>query len=326
MLWFSIVCLLFAARATPDEALGIALEGYPYPYAVSFLSVTQEGEPLRMAYMDVPPSGAPNGHAVLLLHGRNFPASSWEPTIRALAAAGYRVVVPDQIGFGKSSKPTFAQSFDALARHTVALLDALSLKRVDVVGHSMGGMLAVRIARAYPDRVEKLVLAAPIGLEDYRLYVPPVATEKLLEQERNLSAEGYRKQLVTNYSLTLPAEQVDLFVQLRERVKASGEYERWLRSFVGSYQMIYGQPVAHEIALIETPTLFIMGANDHNAPGRPYAAEALRPKMGHNVELARAHAARMKAARVEVLEGVGHLVHLEAEKRFNELLLAFLSR
>jgi len=57
-----------------------------------------------------------------LLHGRNFPSSYWAPVIRTLVDAGYRVVVPDQIGFGKSSKPAADLHFDTLARNTIALL------------------------------------------------------------------------------------------------------------------------------------------------------------------------------------------------------------
>ena len=114
------------------------------------------------------------GRTALLLHGRNFPSSYWQATIKALAADGYRVVVPDQIGFGKSSKPLSDLHFDALARNTAALLNSLDIETVDIVAHSMGGMLATRFARTYPARVERIVLAAPIGLEDYRLYVPPV--------------------------------------------------------------------------------------------------------------------------------------------------------
>jgi pimeloyl-ACP methyl ester carboxylesterase len=68
-----------------------------------------------------------------------------------------------------------------------------------------------------------------------------------------------------------------------------------------------------------------MGANDHNAPGRPFAPEALRPKMGDNAQLAQALAARMKSSKVEVFEGVGHLVHLEAKDRFNAVALSFLN-
>jgi pimeloyl-ACP methyl ester carboxylesterase len=157
-----------ASPAAPGEAIGIALEGFPYPYPVHFMPVTLEGEDLRLAYMDVSPERAPTGRTVVLLHGRNFPSSYWEPTIKALAAADYRVVAPDQIGFGKSSKPGFAYNFDAMARVTIALLDSLKITRFDLIGHSMGGMLAVRIARAYGSRIDHLVLYSPIGLEDYR--------------------------------------------------------------------------------------------------------------------------------------------------------------
>ena len=131
----------------------------------------------------------------------------------------------------------------------------------------MGGMLAVRLARAYGSRIDHLVLYSPIGLEDYRFYVPPVTDEELARRERALTADGYRKQLMTNYALSLPSSAIEPFVQLREEIRESGEYPRWLKSFVASYQMIYTQPVAHEIPLIDRPTLFIMGANDHNAPG-----------------------------------------------------------
>src|ERR1700748_446393 len=112
------------------EPYGIGLEGFPYPYPVSMLPIPAGGETLRMAYMDVKPNAPANGRTVLLLHGRNFPSSYWEPTIKALTGGGYRVVVPAQIGFGKSSKPLFALSFDMLARHTALLLDHLNLQRV----------------------------------------------------------------------------------------------------------------------------------------------------------------------------------------------------
>jgi pimeloyl-ACP methyl ester carboxylesterase len=76
--------------------------------------------------------------------------------------------------------------------------------------------------------------------------------------------------------------------------------------------------------LLTQPVLFVMGADDHNAPGRPNAPEALRPKMGENAELAKALAARMANARAEVIPHTGHLVFLEAGQKFDELMLAFL--
>jgi pimeloyl-ACP methyl ester carboxylesterase len=313
-----------AERPFAREPYGIGLEGFAYPYPVSMLPLVNDGEQVRMAYMDVAPA-SPNGRTVVLLHGRNFPSSYWAPVIKTLGEAGYRVVVPDQIGFGKSSKPQGDLHFDALARNTVTLLDHLKIAKADVVAHSLGGMLGVRIARAYPDRVDHLVLTAPIGLEDYRLYVPPTPTEKIIENEDKLTAEGYRKQLETNYALKLPPDQVTPFIDARFNIKGSAEYPRWLRAFVASAQLIYREPVVHEIPLIIQPTLFIMGADDHNAPGRPNAPEALRPKMGENAELAKALAAKMPNARAEVIPETGHLVFLEAPAKYNELLLGFLA-
>jgi pimeloyl-ACP methyl ester carboxylesterase len=314
-----------AAEPAPREPYGIGLEGFAYPYPVNMLPLVNDGEQVRMAYMDVAPA-QPNGRAVVLLHGRNFPSSYWAPVIKTLTDAGYRVVVPDQIGFGKSSKPSADLHFDTLARNTVTLMDHLGIAKFDIVAHSMGGMLGVRITRAYPDRVTHLLLTAPIGLEDYRFYVPPTPTEKILETEEKLTADGYRKQLETNYSLKLPYDQVTPFIDARFNIKGSSEYPRWLRAFVNSAQLIYREPVVHEIPLITQPTLFIMGADDHNAPGRPNAPEALRPKMGQNAELAKALAAKMPNASVEVIPNTGHLVFLEAPAKYDELLLAFLKK
>jgi pimeloyl-ACP methyl ester carboxylesterase len=323
-LLLALTCIS-ADAAEQREPYGIGLEGYAYPYPVSMLPLVNEGEQLRMAYMDVA-STQPNGRVVVLLHGRNFPASYWAPIIKTLTDAGYRVVVPDQIGFGKSSKPSGELHFDNLARNTMALLDHLQIAKADIVAHSLGGMLGVRIARAFPDRINHLLLAAPIGLEDYRMYVPPTPTEKILENEDKLTAEGYRRQLENNYSPKIPPDQITPFIDARFNIKGSAEYPRWLRAFVSSAQMIYREPVVHEIPLITEPTLFIMGADDHNAPGKPNAPEALRPKMGQNADLAKALAAKMPNASAEVIQNAGHLVFLDAPAKFNELMLAFLAK
>src|SRR6476646_10832545 len=108
--------------ALADEPLGIALEGFAYPYPVHMFVISGGGERLDMAYMD--------GRTALLLHGRNFPSSYWQATIKPLSADGYRVVVPDQIGFGKSSKPLSDLHFDQLARNTAALLNSLNVDKV----------------------------------------------------------------------------------------------------------------------------------------------------------------------------------------------------
>ncbi|MEE3622712.1 alpha/beta hydrolase [Nitrospirillum sp. BR 11752] len=308
------------------EPIGIALEGWPYPFPVSYFEFVAEGQTLRQAYMDVAPTGKANGRVALLFHGRNFPASYWDTVIRAFTNDGYRVIATDQIGFGKSSKPDLPYSFDFFAANSAALLDSLGIAQVDLVGHSIGGMLAARFTRTYPERVRRLVLEAPVGLEDYRMTVPPVSDAFLYDREYALSADAYRDFLKNSYSLSVPVAAIEPFVSLRERLKASGEYPRWVTSFIKSYQMIHDQPVVHEYPLIATPTLFIMGAADHNAPGKPYTTKELGAGMGHNADNAKAIAATMPNARVVVFDGVGHLVHLERPDVFNRTALEFLDQ
>jgi pimeloyl-ACP methyl ester carboxylesterase len=131
------------APATPD-----------YPYAPRFLRVNGR----RMHYVDetgpgAPAPGAPG--AVLLLHGNPTWGYLWRDVIPPLLRAGHRVVVPDQIGFGRSEKPheSAAHTLDNHAANVVALLDALDLNRVLLVCHDWGGPTGLAAAATRPDRI-----------------------------------------------------------------------------------------------------------------------------------------------------------------------------
>jgi len=170
ILLFIVFSISFAQEIVQDY--GEHLENLKYPFAVKEISIKIQDQDLKMAYMDLLPK-SPNGKTVLLLHGKNFVAMYWEQTANDLAKAGYRVIMPDQIGFGKSSKPTNIQySFQLLAQNTKAILDKEKISKVNVLGHSMGGMLATRFTLMYPENVEKLILENPIGLEDWKTVVP----------------------------------------------------------------------------------------------------------------------------------------------------------
>jgi pimeloyl-ACP methyl ester carboxylesterase len=155
------------------QALGIGLEEFEYPYPVEFLPVANDLQSLTMAYMDVPPGSEANGSTVVLMHGKAFGGYYFLNVIEALTTAGYRVVVPDQIGWGKSSKPDIHYSFQLFAANTATLLDHLGVGQVSVLGHSTGGMTATRFTLMNPDRVTHLVLEDPLGLVDYRTGIPP---------------------------------------------------------------------------------------------------------------------------------------------------------
>jgi len=306
--------------------LGIGLEEIAYPYPVGFFPVTISGKEQRMAFMDVPPGGgAARGRAVVLLHGKNFWGGYWQETINALAQAGYRVIVPDQIGFGKSSKPDdIVYSFDQMTDHTRALLDYLKVSKAAVVGHSMGGMLAVRFARAYPDRVTHLVLENPIGLEDYRQKAPPRATEELIRDERAQTVEAIRKYRQAYFVRWLPA--YERFVEVPARVRLSGEYERWLRVSALTTQMIYQQPVRHEFPLLQPSTLLIIGQNDRTAIGKDRVSKEVAATLGDYPRLGTEAAKEIPNATLVALPNCGHIPHIEEEEAFHKALLAFLAQ
>ena len=205
------------------EPLGVALEGWAYPYPVQFLQFEMEGRPVRMAFMDVKPEH-PNGQTIVLLHGKNFGSEYWANTLRVLSGYGYRVIAPDQIGFGKSSKPEIRYTFAQLADNTIRLLDHLKLTRVSVVANSMGGMLGVHLARRSPDRVNALVLEDPLGLEDYVPVIPPQQTDNLVKLEMAQTSASYRNFLKSYFPNWRP--EYALLVEHFARVQKRTAYPR----------------------------------------------------------------------------------------------------
>jgi pimeloyl-ACP methyl ester carboxylesterase len=146
----------------------ITYEEVAYPYPVSYLHLTLYGQDVNLAYMDVPAAATPNGRVVMLFHGMNFGGFYFAGPIEALRNQGFRVIVPDQIGFGRSSKPVIPYNFHDMALNSRKLLQSLGIAKAAIVGHSMGGMLAARFASSYPDVTERVVIYNPIGLTDSR--------------------------------------------------------------------------------------------------------------------------------------------------------------
>ena len=103
-----------------------------------------------------------SGKTAVLLHGRNFCGPTWNVTAGVLSSVGYRVILPDQVGFCKSTKPdSYQYSLQQLAANTLALLKILQIEKVTLIGHSMGGMLGTRFSLMYPANVTELVLVNP---------------------------------------------------------------------------------------------------------------------------------------------------------------------
>jgi pimeloyl-ACP methyl ester carboxylesterase len=322
---FGAIASIASAKAeTPAlRPLGIGLEDVEYPYPVHFFDLTIEGQMLRMAYMDVAPSGPANGKTVVLLHGKSFSGDYWARTIAKLSADGYRVVVPDQLGFGKSAKPDIRYSFDLLARNTKMLLDGLGVTRAAIVGHSFGGMLAVYFARDYPETTAVLALENPIGLEDYRSAIPPQPIETLFKTEMAQTPETYRAFITAFFVGWPPTAQhyVDIF----SRVLLSPEYPRWARASALTYEMMFEEPIRQEYPLLKMPVLLIIGQSDRSVFFRRYASpEAIKP-LGNWPELGRQALKDLSDGKLAEIVGAGHVSHVEKFDEFEAALDAFLA-
>lgn len=317
-----------SAASTDAPTFGAQLEGFDYAYEVRRFELTSQGQTLSMAYVDQAPRGRPNGRTVVLLHGKNFCAATWEQTINELTRRGYRVVAPDQVGFCKSSKPAGYQfSLDQLASNTHALLASLEVERAVVVGHSMGGMLAARFALNHPKQVEQLVLVNPIGLEDWRAKGVPYATiDTLLEQELRTSYESIKAYQLKYYYSGVWQPRYDRWVRMLAGMYAGPGGRIVARNQAQTSEMIYTQPVVHEFDRIVAPTLLLIGQKDRTAPGANRAAPDVAKRLGDYRALGRNAADRIPNATLVEFAELGHSPQVESPKQFHEALLRGIER
>jgi pimeloyl-ACP methyl ester carboxylesterase len=322
--------LLLLGAAPPPSSAGVPdyggrLARFAYPWPVRMMDVDIVGEPAEMAYMDVAPA-RPNGRNVVLLHGKNFCGATWESSVRALTAAGYRVLVPDQIGFCKSSKPRAAQySFAMLANLTHRLMLARGIARATIVGHSIGGMLAMRFAIQYPDAVDRLVLVDPLGLVDRAEEgVPYVDVDTLWAAERKTSAASIKAYQLANYYHGEWKPAYDRWVTMQAGMYAGAGRDAVALAQAKTSEMALTQPVAHELYRIKAPTTVIVGTLDATAFGRAQMAADRRASLRPIPTVAPEAVTRMSHATLLRLDGLGHAPQVEDPARFEAALLGVL--
>ncbi|WP_373999017.1 alpha/beta fold hydrolase [Bdellovibrio bacteriovorus] len=300
-----------ASETTTAKGFNAELSTYQYPFPVQYYSFKSQEQDLKMAYMDIP-AGRPSDKAIVLLHGKNFPGAYFEQVILGLNQEGYRVIVPDQIGFGKSSKPQkYQYSFQTLAQNTSNLLASLNVQKFHLLGHSMGGMVASRFALMYPEKVTKLFLVNPIGLEDW----------KTMTSYRNID-ESYKSELATTPE-KIKQYQLDSYYD----GKWKPEYDKWLEIPTGWLQgpdypliawnaaltsdMVFTQPVFYEFKNIKVPTVLIIGDRDRTAIGKAWASEDMKKKMGNYPVISRQVTKMIPKAKLVELKGLGHMPFIE---------------
>ncbi len=310
------------AAASNTPSYGPQLEGFDYAWPVKHFTFTSQGQKLDMAYLDIPPA-KPNGHTVVLMHGKNFCAGTWETTIKALTDDGYRVVAPDQIGFCKSSKPQHYQySFQQLANNTHALLKQLDIEQVTLMGHSTGGMLATRFALMWPQQVKQLIMVNPIGLEDWKAQgVPYQSVDQWYQRELKTSADSIRQYEKNTYYVGKWKPEYERWVNMLAGLNSGPGKQRVAWNSALLYDMIFTQPVIYEFGKLTMPVTLLIGTQDNTAIGKDAAPPEIRKRLGNYAVLGKEAAKKIPRASLIEFNDMGHAPQIQDPQRFHQALL-----
>lgn len=287
------------------------LSNYAYPFPVEYFKLNAQGQDLKMAYMDVKPAQTAKD-TIVLLHGKNFTGAYFAQLANALVAKNFRVIIPDQIGFGKSTKPkSFQYSFQALASNTDALMESLGISKYRVFGHSMGGMVATRLSLMHPEKVTRLYLVNPIGLEDWKTMTSYRTIDENYKSELASNPEKAKAYQQENYYGGSWKPEYDKWVEVSRGWMEGPDYPLIAWNSALTSDMIFTQPVVYEFKNLKQPTVLVIGQKDRTAIGRAWAPEELKKKMGDYPKLGRQVAKMIPKATLIEIKNVGHLPFIE---------------
>ncbi|SHJ48364.1 alpha/beta fold hydrolase [Cycloclasticus pugetii] len=315
----SVFALISQAFAENHIKYNKELDGFEYPFEVKTFDLDSQNQNLKMRYMDIGNKDARK--VIVLLHGKNFSGYYWEKVAKDLLKKKYRVLIPDQIGFGKSSKPDYYQySFGQLALNTKSLLDDLNIKKFDLVGHSMGGMLATTFAVNYPASVNKLILINPIGLENYGKYVEFKDVNFFYKRELATTLDKARSYQSKNYyDGKWSSEYEKLLIPLKGMLAGKDwEVVAWNNAL--TYGPIFSENIVSRFSQIKNETFLIIGTRDKTGPGRGWLKEGVTRKLGEYNDLGKSTKAMIKDSVLIELDGLGHMPHYE---NYNAFIKAF---
>ncbi len=266
-------------------------------------------EGVRTRYWLAGESGLP----VVLIHGLGAAAEIWQFNIDALASR-HRVYVPDLPGYGRTGEPErMNYSPEGYSRFLMGFMNSLGMGRAALVGHSLGGGVALRAVLDHPELVERLILVNSAGLG--REVSLPLRMASLPFFERVFVKpplwvfKRFLRRLVYDPAVITP-EFARLYYELffqPKTIHAFAEILRAICTLRGARPGIV-EPIREGLGTIRTPTLVIWGRQDRILPSSQ-AFDA---------------AARIPGARLHVFEHCGHMPNVEYPEEFNRLVLEFL--
>ncbi len=281
-----------------------------YPYKVKFINLKNN---ITLSYAD---EGRDNKEVVIFIHGLASYMPAWKKNVPVLEKY-FRCIPIDLPGYGKSSKGNYPVSMDFYADKIIEFLDKLGLKRVILVGHSMGGQISIFTALKYPDRISKLILASPAGFETFNEFESQIlknfTTVNLL---MNNPLEQLRQKVLMNF-YKMPKD-AEFMIEDRIALKNTKEFKLYCLSVVKSLNAMLDQPVFDNLKLIKQPTLVLFGENDFLIPNRELHKN-LTTKL-----VADSGIGEINNSKLVMISECGHFLQFEKSDEFNKAVKEFL--
>ncbi|MCA9655192.1 MAG: alpha/beta hydrolase [Myxococcales bacterium] len=305
----AIFALFFACR----PPTGRSFDDLQYPDPVSDVRTVQVGS-VEVGYTD---SGQ-GEQTLVLIHGLGSYLPVWKNNIPALAK-DYRVIAIDLPGYGKSAKSNdFAYSMEFFAMVVQGVIEQLELGRPVLVGHSMGGQIAITHALRYPGRARALVLTSPAGLETFEDGEAKWLADAV---DDDFTCKASPEAIHVRHAGNFYRMPTDARFMAEDRVSVIGgpEFPEYCRAVSRSVRAMLDEPVYDQLPEIEVPTLVLFGKADALIPN-PFLHG------GGTERLARRTVKRIPNAELVMLRKAGHIAQFEQFDAWNEAVLSFLGK
>ncbi len=281
-----------------------------YPYQVH---KQQLGNNITVAYMDE----GQGKETILFVHGLGSYAPAWKKNIAGLKA-NYRCIAIDLPGFGRSSKNDYKSSMSFYADIVHEFIDSLGLDQVILAGHSMGGQISIIATLKKPERIKKLILVAPAGIETFTegekdwfrdaITAKAVMLTPLSSIEENLGHNFYK----------FPKE-AQFMIKDRYAMTGCGDDFLWYcKANERCVQGMVNEPVFRDLGSLNLPTLIVFGEADKLIPNRYLNGGSTR-KIGELANM------KIKQSELFMVKKAGHFVSFEKADEVNGRILEFLS-
>ncbi|WP_190246194.1 alpha/beta fold hydrolase [Gelidibacter gilvus] len=255
---------------------------------------------------------------LLFVHGLSSNADAWSKNIADLKA-DYTCVAVDLPGYGKSSLPDAAYTPSYFAEVLSKFIGKLDLKNVILIGHSMGGQASVKLATEHPELIEKLILVAPAGLEQFSEANAAMMKGFLTPASVKNTTDA---QIENNYALNfyVQPEEVSKMITDRKNITKASDFEAHCNAIVKSVSGMLDDRVCDDLKAIQQPTLVIFGDKDMLIPNR-YFNPTLTTEAVGKIALE-----NIPHATLEFIPDAGHFVQFEKPKEVNALIQQFVDK